>query len=1233
MIAPMTCPDQERLQALLHGLHDDPELTAHLDRCTDCQRELERLAQYTLLPAPRSAPEPIVEETALHRIMDELKDNPADVSDDDFSLDFLTPSNRPGSIGRFGTYEVEQVIGRGGMGLVLRALDPDLNRIVAIKVIAPQFTASANMRRRFVREARAAAAVCHDHVVTIHQVDPSGPLPYLVMQYVHGPSLQERLDQSGPLDVKEILRIGSQAASGLAAAHVQGLIHRDVKPANILLEDDMERVKLTDFGLARAMDDVRITQSAVLAGTPQYMAPEQARGEALDYRADLFSLGSVLYTMCVGRPPFRAGAPLAVMKCVCEETPRSIREQNPNIPEWLEAIIMKLLEKSPTDRFQSSAEVSDLLGRCLAHVQQPRAVRLPVIPRRPAAGPRRPAWRRLPAVAALMLGLLLCGLAATVITIRTNKGTLVIEVDDPNVKVTVENEDVVVSGTGLPELRLRPGDYTVKATKDGKEVDSQPISIKRGEKTIVKVSRGAPQSAAAPEPVGAQTKSIGGIYTLPENLGGVAVSQAAVSPDGKQIATGAADGSVHILDLATGKLLKTLKGHTSRVRLVKFFPDRNILVTVSDGGEIRLWDTATGKELSSLKLPIKLSRAAVSPDGKVLAGSVDTDVVRLWDVASGKEKVSLIGDPAVQALAFSPDGKVLATGTPPGTVRLWDAATGKAFVRLEPARTDRHDPGGLRGNPLLAWGVGTDQSIAFSPDGKSLACATGETIISVWDIESGKEVQSIPNPGGNVGIVAFSPDGRQLVTVSEDNTLRAWSPAQGKLVFAIKGGEVSFASVVFSPDGKRFVVVSGDGTVRLFDAATGKQIGSPQPSKPDKNAQSLRKELDDTLKKLQDERDLRQRALYAEQLSLAQREWEAVQRELRMERDRYAERLRMARNLWEQGRAEDTVLLLAQIDPNLRGWEWRYLRRLAGGEKPELQATTDTPLRDAAFSPDGRRLAVGGADGKVQIVYASSPGKGTEIVAHGRDVQGVAFSPDGKLIATASTDGTARVWDAATSKPVTPPLKHQGAVHAVAFSPDGRYIATGDALGEVSVWYAATGKREFSERGHVAAVFGLAYTPDGKRLVSVGFNRKVSFWNIEVEKDMLAVKQVAALEGHTAPVVAVAFSPDGKHLVTAGLDKTARVWDQETGKELARLLGHGDAVLAVSFSPDGSRLATAGADKEVKLWDPVTGLELLTLKGHNAKVTGVAFSPDGTKLATCGADKRIIIYDATPKEK
>jgi serine/threonine-protein kinase len=211
---------------------------------------------------------------------------------------------------------VLEVLGRGGMGVVFRAFDDKLQRVVAIKVLAGHLASNGSARKRFVREARAAAAVTHANVIAIYAVEDAGPLPYLVMQCIDGRTLQEKLDRSGPLGLKQILRIGLQIAEGLAAAHRQGLIHRDIKPANILLENCIERVKITDFGLARAVDDASLSQSSLIAGTPLYMSPEQARGEPLDYRSDLFSLGSVLYLMCAGHPPFRAASPMAVLKRV-----------------------------------------------------------------------------------------------------------------------------------------------------------------------------------------------------------------------------------------------------------------------------------------------------------------------------------------------------------------------------------------------------------------------------------------------------------------------------------------------------------------------------------------------------------------------------------------------------------------------------------------------------------------------------------------------------------------------------------------------------------------------------------------------------------------------------------------------------------------------------------------------------------------------------------------------------
>jgi serine/threonine protein kinase len=323
-------------------------------------------------------------------------------------LAFLQPSTQPGSLGHLGHYEVLAVLGQGNFGIVVRAFDKVLQRVVAIKVMSPQMASTSPARKRFLREARSAAAVRHDNVVAIHAVEEQ-PLPYLVMEYIPGQTLQQKLDQIGPLEVPDVLRIGGQIARGLAAAHARGLIHRDVKPANVLLESGPEeKVKITDFGLARAADDASGSQSGVLAGTPLYMAPEQARGETLDHRVDLFSLGSVLYTMVSGRPAFRAPTTLAVLKRVAEDTPRPIPQIIPETPRWLCDLIARLHAKVPGQRFQSAAEVAALLEQHLAHLHQPALVPRPgtvALPRQ--RKPHRVAVLAAAAVLLLVLGAVL----------------------------------------------------------------------------------------------------------------------------------------------------------------------------------------------------------------------------------------------------------------------------------------------------------------------------------------------------------------------------------------------------------------------------------------------------------------------------------------------------------------------------------------------------------------------------------------------------------------------------------------------------------------------------------------------------------------------------------------------------------------------------------------------------------------------------------------------------------
>jgi serine/threonine protein kinase len=376
MKAHPSLPELRRLLDDDDAVIDLDATASHLDVCTACQSRLTSLAAEeswwkdvrTYLDGndeprwePDATPSLVVADDDGHAAHESLHETVRGL---------LGTPNHPEMLGRLGRYDIERVIGSGGMGIVLKAHDSELNRPIAIKLLAPHLAHVGAARERFAREGRAAAAVVHEHVVAIHNVESDGKAPFLVMQYVPGRSLQTRVDEDGPLAVEEILRIGVQAASGLAAAHRQGLIHRDVKPANILLENQVDRAILTDFGLARTIDDASLTQTGILAGTPHYMSPEQASGELIDFRSDLFSLGAVLYFMATGHPPFRANGAMAVLHRLCHEKHRPVWQTNKDIPDELSDVIDRLLEKKPGRRYATADEVQQALAELLSRAQR-----------------------------------------------------------------------------------------------------------------------------------------------------------------------------------------------------------------------------------------------------------------------------------------------------------------------------------------------------------------------------------------------------------------------------------------------------------------------------------------------------------------------------------------------------------------------------------------------------------------------------------------------------------------------------------------------------------------------------------------------------------------------------------------------------------------------------------------------------------------------------------------------
>ena len=477
----------------------------HLESCTQCREQLDAIAAEKALwdevreTLGSSASLRIRPDAAISLGLTSA-DEGVEARSCEAVLSLLKPTDHPNMLGRFGGYEIVGIIGRGGMGVVLKGFDPSLHRFVAIKVLAPHLAASGAARKRFSREAQAAAAVVHDNVIAIHSVSEVDDHPYLVMPYERGRSLQKRLDEGGSLGVAEVLRIGMQAAAGLSAAHAQGLVHRDVKPANILLDDGVERVKLTDFGLARAADDASLTKTGVIAGTPQFMSPEQARGDALDARSDLFCLGSVMYTMCTGRPPFRAETSYGVLRRITDTVPRAIREINPDIPQWLCEIIAKLMSKQPQDRPASAEKVALLLEDCLAHVQQPDIVPLPnelISPQR--AGTKGPSslFRR---AALAITGVIVFLAAAVVVVLELNKGTLTIESAQADVPIRIMKGDTVYERLTVSALdhsiRIAAGQYTVEidGQHDGLHVENNRVTVIRGDEHLVSITLKDPRS-------------------------------------------------------------------------------------------------------------------------------------------------------------------------------------------------------------------------------------------------------------------------------------------------------------------------------------------------------------------------------------------------------------------------------------------------------------------------------------------------------------------------------------------------------------------------------------------------------------------------------------------------------------------------------------------------------------------------------------------------------------------
>ncbi len=1060
------------LESLLRGqLHGDDchRVESHLEYCSSCRTALDSLA---------------AEPDEWNEVREQLSDlQVGSVSSLDGSSNpckspassitkFLGATDDPQMLGRLGGYEIAGIIGSGGMGIVLKGWDRALNRFVAIKVLAPHLAANATARKRFSREAQAAAAVVHDNVIAIHGVSEANGLPYLVMPYIRGQSLQKRLDLGGPLRPVEVLRVGHQIAAGLAAAHAQGLVHRDIKPANILLEDGVERLRITDFGLARAVDDSSLTQDGILAGTPEYMSPEQARGETVGPLSDLFSLGSVLYAACTGRSPFRSESSHGALRKITDDNPRLIRERNAEVPAWLEAIIFTLLDKTPEHRFASAKDVAELMLQCLAHVQHPTVMPLPKRAGdllREAAQSQKPRRRRTAAmvVAALVVG---AGLISGVALMQLPGGTA------PNQQTAVDAKlpsDAASTPRNTTPLALKPNPTTIPSPLGY----VRSITFARdGSKLLVGIND-APQAATA---------KFGTVQVWDVNekkLEAAFPVQAGVfsldmSPDRRYLAVGSGQGSMEVLSVDTGKpvLREQLgKGDTA----VRFSPRGAWLVAGTQSGSITAWNATKNFERSGLEFENgsepTICLGFSDDETKLAAGggrfpperSIGTALV--FETKSGRRLTSTRHAAPVMDVTFVPgkDGSHFTTACLDGFARTWDIATG------ESVRTYRDKASGL-------------VAVRHLPEGRGVVTLGPRSGVSLWTAESEVPEISMRSGQSHVTAMAVSPNGSLLASGGHDQVVTLWSLPEGMSVGTLDANHDGWLpssanrSLAVSADGERFIVGREDGGILVREVGTGRTLAAMPGVKAAADVGA---------------------GHFGPVHAVAF--VPTVDRVISGGADGTLRVWNIA-----SGRCEkhvmahvDAVASVAVTSDGKTAWTGSADSSVAEWDLAEGTETQRWEAHASAVTQvqiiDDARLLTTCADGTAKIWRTGNHDLLMTCDVHRSPISAAAVSPDGSTIATGSEDGHLLLWSARTGWDRRALRKQDRAIRCLTFSPDGTTLISGADDAVVRVWDVGTLEERQAITAHRNAMIGTAFL--GKEplgLMSAGGDGLVKRWNV-----------------------------------------------------------------------------------------------------------------------------------------
>jgi WD40 repeat protein/tRNA A-37 threonylcarbamoyl transferase component Bud32 len=1015
---------------------------------------------------------------------------------------------------------------KGGLGAVFVAHDQELHRDVALKEIQARHADRPESRARFLREAEITGGLEHPGIVPVYGLGQyADGRPFYAMRFIRGDSLREAIRRFHEADkarrdpgerdlaLRQLLSRFISACNALAYAHSRGVLHRDLKPDNIMLGKYGETL-VVDWGLAKPLgqpdelgsadeDLLRPTtagsavptEAGSVMGTPAYMSPEQAGGKLDQLRpaSDVYSLGATLYTLLTGAPPFPSGDIFEILAKVQQGRFPPPRQIKPSVSPTLEAICLKAMARKPDARYRTAQELAADVEHWLADE--------PVTAYRESVRARLWRWGRkhralvtgaavllLAAVAALALSTALIGQEQA----RTRQQRdLALErerearrywyVGDLNLAQQAwEGADVARVLRLLERQRPEPG------AEDLRSFDwfyfwhlghSEKFTL-RGHRQVIYAVAFAPDGRSLASASHDGTVKLWDVATAAEQAmlqgNNKPIYSLAYAPDGQTIAAGDEGGQVKLWNRATQREQCSFRAHPAGVMALAFAPDGKTFATAGADGTVKLWETATGagRAVSPLwhglqTMPQRGARVwsvAFAPDGRLLASGGDDRTVVLWETATGNERARLAGHTnGVTCVSFAPDGKTVASGSLDATVRLWEIADAKPGERT------------LKGHRGPVW------SVRFAPNGKSLASASEDRTVKLWDTSTWQERGMRKGHTAAVRSVAFAPDGKTLATGSFDKTVKVWDLTRDPEGLSLHGHPEAVQSLAFAPDGKTLATGSRDKTIKLWNVTTGHLQAS-----------------------LEGHTGL----IYAVAFAPV-----------------------------------GTMLASGSEDRTAKLWD------PATGKVLATLQDHNGSVASLAFSPDGKVLATGSRDSTVKLWDVPSGRLRATLHGHTLGVLSLVFAPDGRMLASGSNDQAVKLWDVATGKELAPldgptrePLA-QHSVYSVAFTRDGQTLAAGGHDGTVWLWDTKTGRQRSSLLGHIGPVHSVVFAPDGKTLATAGEDKTLRLWDLSTAQERLI------LHGHAEALECAAFSPDGKILAAGCADGAVKLWEAARDEE------------------------------------------------------------------------------------